>query len=616
MAEIQTPGFVKRVMLNPLALRELRVACRHWKLVIILTSYLLVQGAIFATWVYVQSDSQGLFTDPTSIGKGLFITMAIVLVIVVMLVFPAFSSTAIASEHERKSFDLLLLTPLSPWEIALGKFFAAGIQASIFLVATVPFFAMANLFGGIDPAVFFAVLWILVLLSVFISFLGVYASSLVTRSIPAVLVTYAFAFVLGLVLLTTLTVLSIDPAYAAMAFPLIGFLLDPTLGEGLYYIVSLTVTCAIYCTFLFLSTTNRLKPTSHNKSTGLRIFWTCVAVIVPLQIVTYFLMTRLPAYTTAFNTLIIGTIYAMLLMLVPALTGPAEPPVPSRRVRREFEKMSSALRVGGGVLFPGSARGALHSAILVVLITALMAIVAFVAFHEVGSRHDDLAALQTDFEAVTGTAGAGAMASSMVTGLVQSDPAEVRGLVATFLDHDFTGYLGMLTVLALVVLVAGQITWRLSLSGLTKALSSVLATLILALWVAVPYIAQFAGGESRPEEQKVAQFSPVHAAAIAIVWGRESARAEVIPGPQAEQHAERANSMSWRWWTFTGSALLLGLGLLGANLLGHMRVKRLVAQARLAAEARHEQPAPQVSPEALQQALETVAPDGLPPPAP
>src|SRR5690606_29252057 len=129
-------------------------------------------------------------------------TMAIVLVIVVMLVFPAFSSTAIASEHERKSFDLLLLTPLAPWEIALGKFFAAGIQASIFLVATVPFFAMANLFGGIDPAVFFAVLWILVLLSVFISFLGVYASSLVTRSIPAVLVTYAFAFVLGLVLLT------------------------------------------------------------------------------------------------------------------------------------------------------------------------------------------------------------------------------------------------------------------------------------------------------------------------------------------------------------------------------------------------------------------------------
>src|SRR5690606_30865549 len=172
MEATESPGFFKRLFMNPLAVRELRVACRSWKLVIILSAYLLIQGSIVSIWLYVASDSQGLYEDPTSIGRGLFITMSVVLAIVVMLVFPAFSSTAIASEHEKKSFDLLMLTPLAPWEIASGKFFAAGIQASIFLVATVPFFAMANLFGGIDPAVFFAVLWILVLLSVFISFLG------------------------------------------------------------------------------------------------------------------------------------------------------------------------------------------------------------------------------------------------------------------------------------------------------------------------------------------------------------------------------------------------------------------------------------------------------------
>lgn len=177
MEATRTPGFFKRLFLNPLAVRELRVACRSWKLVIILTAYLLIQGAIMAIWLYVQSDSQGLYEDPTSIGRGLFITLSVVLAIIVMLVFPAFSSTAIASEHEKKSFDLLLLTPLAPWEIASGKFIAAALQSSIFLIATIPLFALAGLFGGIDPGPFFVVLWVLVLFSIFISFVGVYASS-------------------------------------------------------------------------------------------------------------------------------------------------------------------------------------------------------------------------------------------------------------------------------------------------------------------------------------------------------------------------------------------------------------------------------------------------------
>ena len=199
---IETPSLIKRIFMNPIAVRELRVACRGFKLPLILTSYLLVQGAIFSIWISTQYDTQSAtYADPTSIGKGLFITMAIVLVCVVMLVFPAFSSTAIAAEHERKSFDLLMLTPLTPWEIALGKFIAASVQASTFFVATIPLFAMVNVFGGIDPAVFFMTLWILVLLSLLISFIGVYASSLVTKAIPAVLVTYMFAIMLGVILI-------------------------------------------------------------------------------------------------------------------------------------------------------------------------------------------------------------------------------------------------------------------------------------------------------------------------------------------------------------------------------------------------------------------------------
>lgn len=612
MPDTVTPNLFKRIFMNPLAVRELRVACRSWKLVIILTAYLLVQGAIFSIWLFVASDSQGLYQNPTSIGGGLFITLSVVLVVVVMLVFPAFSSTAIASEHERKSFDLLLLTPLTPWEIALGKFFAAGIQASIFLIATVPLFAMANLFGGIKPEVFFVILWLLVLLSLLISFLGVYASSLVTKSIPAVLVTYLFAFFFGLILLTVFIVLMVARAFAAAAFPLVGFLTDPTLNEGIYYVTTLTVTCAMYCTFLFLSTTNRLKPTSHNKSTSLRLFWTAVAIVVPLQAGAYFLMARLPSHNMAYGTLITAAIYLGLLMLVPALSAPAEAPVPSRRVRREVEKMPQGLIKGGGFMFfPGGSRGTLHSALVLGLAMVLLAIAGWVAIGRLEARLDDMAQLAADYREIVEPSRA-PMGTAAPAPRIGQTPEKIRADLVTYYGHEYHGFLLLLATLAIGVLLASQVTWRISLSGLSKILSGVLAGLVLAVWLVVPIIAQNFAGSDDTSSFTMDQFSPIKAASISIEIGKARGGAAILEGTRAQAHGELADRLSTRWWTFAGTTLALTLGLLLYNIMSHRRVMRLVDQAIQQATERHEPLPAQVTEAALQQVLQQVT-QPLPP---
>lgn len=580
------PGMLKRIFLNPLAVREIRQACRSWKLVVFLSVYLLLQGAIFAIWVYAASD-RGTFSNPTSVGRGLFITMSIVLVTVVMLIFPAFSSTAIASEHEKKSFDLLLLTPLSPWEIALGKFFAAAIQASVFLIATVPLFAMANLFGGIEPVVFFVTLWVLVLLSILISFIGVYASSLVTRAIPAVLVTYAFAFVLGLVMLVVFLTLAFA-AFATAAFPLVGFFANPTLDEGAFYVVALSVSCAMYCAFLFLSTTNRLKPTSHNKSTNMRLFWTVVAVLVPAQIASYFLIARLPDYGTTHGTLLTGGVYLTLLLSVPALAFPAEPPVASRRVRREMEKAPQPLlRAGGSLFFPGSLRGVVHFTLAALLAFALMLLAAHFCFDALADRvADDRTQLAADYSAVSGKetplTALGPLAAllgpvTLPSGLTDT---EMRQGLEKFYAWEFKGFALFCLALLAGLLVAAQVTWRVSLSGLSRGISSVLGGLILVVWLAVPYIAQgIAGGDMEVESSHIAQFSPIHGATAGTSWGTARGRADIVPGADGSRHRERADNTLDRWLVFMASAGLIGAGLLISNVLTHRRVMRTFAQA-------------------------------------
>ncbi|MBZ0135551.1 MAG: ABC transporter permease [Planctomycetes bacterium] len=580
MEATNTPGFFKRLFMNPLAVRELRVACRSWKLVIILTAYLLIQCAIFAIWLYIESDSNGLYDDPTAIGRGLFITLSIVLAIIVMLVFPAFSSTAIASEHEKKSFDLLLLTPLAPWEIASGKFIAAGVQSSIFLVATVPLFALAGLFGGIDPAIFFVVLWVLILFSIFISFVGVYASSLVKKAIPAVLVTYLFAFLIGFVMLIVFSITSLALAYVMVMMPGFANMFDPTVSEGIYYVSSMTVTCALYCAFLFLSTTNRLKPTSHNKSTGLRVLWSLAAVVIPAQIALYFLIARTPYHDSSIGALLFGAVYFGLVLMVPAVTAPAEAPVPSRRVRRQMEKMPEGMmKAGGRLFFPGSDRGALHSAIITVVGLTLLGFAAWICYAQLDARIDDKAALIDDYTQVMGLdtqsafGGGGPASAGGFTSVAMKPESELRDAVTTFRDHEFRGYLALLLVIGITLLAAAQVTWRLTLSGISRALAGVLAGLLIVVWLVVPYIAQLIGGSSdSPERQTVSQFSPIHGSISAMSWGKEKGRAAIVPGNASERHAGRADDFQWRWVTYAAFGAALAGGLLVTNLASRRRI--------------------------------------------
>ncbi|RIK60099.1 MAG: hypothetical protein DCC64_14970 [Planctomycetota bacterium] len=595
---IETPSLFKRIFMNPIAVRELRVACRGWKLMVILTAYLLVQGAIFAIWISTQYDNlRGTYSNPTSIGAGLFITMSIVLVCVVMLVFPAFSSTAIAAEHERKSFDLLMLTPLSPWEIALGKFIAAGVQASVFLVATIPLFALANIFGGIDPAVFFMTLWILILLSLLIGFIGVYASSLVTRAIPAVLVTYMFAIALGVVLIIVFSTLMFAAANPSvrMMFPIVSMFVDPTVTEGIYYACAFGVTTAVYCAYFFLSTTNRLKPLSHNKSTSMRLYWTAAMVVMPGLFGAYFLATRLPSDNHAVGTLLISAVYIGLALLVPAVTFPAEPAIASRRVRKEMEKLPQPLLAAGGSMFwPGGARGAAHTAFLAALGLGLMFVVGSLCYSRLNSKLEDptqaiarAAELARDAGSyniatgpVVGPAPAGAPAAAAIKAMLGA--SSEREIVERYHREESTGYLFLLLALGASVLVVSQVTWRVSLSGLSKSVSGILAALIIGAWLVVPLVME--GVLSRTvnqEQQTIAQFSPVHGAVNGWMWGKSSGYKSItLPGSaEYARHEQREIGFKWRWITFMGTAMIAGSGLLLSNALSHRKVVRLVAQA-------------------------------------
>jgi ABC-type transport system involved in multi-copper enzyme maturation permease subunit len=68
-----------------------------------------------------------------------------------VLFFSALSAAGtITQEKDRRTFVLLLLTDLRNYEIVLGKVFGSLLQIVLFLLATLPFFYLNMLLGGVD----------------------------------------------------------------------------------------------------------------------------------------------------------------------------------------------------------------------------------------------------------------------------------------------------------------------------------------------------------------------------------------------------------------------------------------------------------------------------------
>lgn len=138
---------------NPVLVKELRGRMRGNRALYVLTGYLSIIGVV-TLLVYlamVNTMSFGM-PDPglgSRVGKSIFITVMFVSLLQVCIISPALTAGSIAGERERQSYDLLVTTLLSPWQIALGKLGSALAFALLLNLAVLPLAGLSFLFGGV-----------------------------------------------------------------------------------------------------------------------------------------------------------------------------------------------------------------------------------------------------------------------------------------------------------------------------------------------------------------------------------------------------------------------------------------------------------------------------------
>jgi ABC-type transport system involved in multi-copper enzyme maturation permease subunit len=157
--------------------KELRLRLRSRDFKAIVTLYIAVLGIIVIVFLLQHG---GLVTNQSlHSGIQLFQILAIFQIFLLLFVTPATIAGTVSGERQQRTWDLLLVTGLSSFDILWGKLLAGLAFNVLLIVASVPLLSAVFLFGGVAPGdvlhtytVFLATVLLLSITSLFVSVLS------------------------------------------------------------------------------------------------------------------------------------------------------------------------------------------------------------------------------------------------------------------------------------------------------------------------------------------------------------------------------------------------------------------------------------------------------------
>ncbi|MBN1483991.1 MAG: ABC transporter permease [Chloroflexia bacterium] len=163
---------------NPVLLKEMRSRMRGLRAFVILTVSLLIMATICAL-IYALIVFGDPYPDPDlgeAIGRVLFGALAIGETVLICVMTPSISAGAISEEEERKTLEILMVTPLRPHSILWGKLLSSMAYIGLLVLAVIPLGSLVLLFGGVSPGDMLLALVLMIVFMLAFACLGLFCS--------------------------------------------------------------------------------------------------------------------------------------------------------------------------------------------------------------------------------------------------------------------------------------------------------------------------------------------------------------------------------------------------------------------------------------------------------
>ena len=188
---------LKNIRINPIVKKDLRVLSRSMKIAWGLFAYeaVLLIAFIFAIWIIFEEFSGYGYSADYQAFVVMFPVISVLEFGIIALLMPIMTATAVSGEKERQTFDILLTTVMTPRAIIRGKVASAVIRVMVFMVGSIPLMALSFTLGGLSWINLFITMIAFLIFAILTGSLGIFASTLTTKSITGIILTYVFYFV-------------------------------------------------------------------------------------------------------------------------------------------------------------------------------------------------------------------------------------------------------------------------------------------------------------------------------------------------------------------------------------------------------------------------------------
>ncbi|MCR5129044.1 MAG: ABC transporter permease subunit [Lachnospiraceae bacterium] len=188
---------LKNIRINPIVKKDLRVLSRSMKIAWGLFAYeaVLLIAFLFAIWIIFEEFSGYGYSADYQAFVVMFPVISVLEFGIIALLMPIMTATAVSGEKERQTFDILLTTVMTPRAIIRGKVASAVIRVMVFMVGSIPLMALSFTLGGLSWINLFITMIAFLIFAILTGSLGIFASTLTTKSITGIILTYVFYFV-------------------------------------------------------------------------------------------------------------------------------------------------------------------------------------------------------------------------------------------------------------------------------------------------------------------------------------------------------------------------------------------------------------------------------------
>ncbi len=189
---------------NPVLRNESKIAVRSIKFTLMIFAYIAVLSV--AVMIYYSSVNEAIFSNGLYLesSKLFYVVMALGQAILLLFIVPALSSTAICSEREKQTLDILLSSKLTPFQIIIGKVSASSLRVIILIISTMPLYAIGAIIGVVKISNILSLIVFFIVNTIFVSSIGVFVSTYIKTSKVSTALSYALVLFIyiGIIVIT------------------------------------------------------------------------------------------------------------------------------------------------------------------------------------------------------------------------------------------------------------------------------------------------------------------------------------------------------------------------------------------------------------------------------